>query len=188
MKNILFIFFLVCWTSMNAQYDKATIQFVNNTSKEGFVKIRSYEGVKFKETEDGEVVVYNQNQIIGFDIDGVKYRYVITNNNDIPPILREVIKGKASLYATDMSAGSSSMSFGSGSNLAPLQFQHESRTVYHLLIDNRLYDVGTKLKKRHLKKLNDCPELISQIEKGLQSPKNVVMTIEFYNEQCGSQP
>ena len=167
-----------------SQYDKCTILFKNNTSKEGFVKVRAHDGLKFKENEEDKPIVYNHRQVIGFNIGEKEYRYIQHNPSDTEPrILLKIILGKVSLYAEEFQGGQSSMSVGPGS--IPVQVYREPSTEYYMYKNQRLIKIGKKLKKRHLKKLKDCPELIKKIKNNEIHKTNIITAIEFYNENCG---
>lgn len=112
--------FLLTSLIANAQFQKATILFKNNTSKEGFLKVRSHDGIKFKEKEGDQPVVYNHLQVVGFNMGEAKYRYVKSNTADNEPrILREMIYGTIILYAIETQGGETYMTFGPGTNLPP---------------------------------------------------------------------
>ncbi|WP_397299044.1 hypothetical protein [Nonlabens ulvanivorans] len=186
MKNIiLFALFLLCSISLKAQYQEGIIIFNNNTSKAGFIKTRANESVKFKENDEDQTVVYDHKHIIGFDIDGLKYRYVRTNRTDPPSLYLEIESGKIVLYGLYMQGGTSSIGFGPGTNLQPVYVDQEPYTIYFMVINDRFVRIGTKLKKRHLKMLKDCPELVSKLENGKMKKKRIPEAIEFYNDNCG---
>ncbi|MBF4984581.1 hypothetical protein FNJ87_09665 [Nonlabens mediterrranea] len=186
MKYLLtFSLFMICHLALKAQYQEGIIIFNNNTSKAGFIKTRANDSVKFKENEEDETVVYDHKHIIGFDIDGLKYRYVRTNRTDPPSLYIEIENGKIVLYGLYMQGGTSSIGFGPGSNLQPVYVDRESYTLYFMVIDDRFVRIGTKLKKRHLKMLKDCPELVSKLENGNMKKKRIPEAIEFYNNNCG---
>lgn len=168
---------------MQAQYQKATILFKNDTSKEGYIKVRTNEGVKFKETEEDQPVVYTHKHIIGYDVDELKYRYVRSNGYGDPSLFIEMEKGKIILYGTYWQGGGS-MGFGPG--ISSVQVDGPSYYTYHMLIDGRFIRIGTKLKKRHRKMFKDCPELVKRLENGQISDKSIPEAIEFYNENCDS--
>ncbi|WP_438961369.1 hypothetical protein [Nonlabens sp.] len=184
MKNGMILFlFLSCGLAMQAQYQKATILFKNNSVKEGYIKVRANEGVKFKETEEDQPVVYTHKHIVGYDVDGLKYRYVRSNGYGDPSLFIEMEKGKIILYGTYWQGGST-MSFGPGT-----QSRHvdgEPYYTYHMLINGNFIRIGTKLKKRHRKMFKDCPALVKRLENGRISSKSIPQAIEFYNENCGS--
>jgi hypothetical protein len=61
---------------VNAQFQKGTVLFKNNTAKKGFIKTRSHDGIKFKENKNHRPMIYTHIQVVGFDIEETKYRYV----------------------------------------------------------------------------------------------------------------
>jgi hypothetical protein len=146
--------------------------------------LRSHDGIKFKENEDDKPVVYNHFQVNSFIIEEATYSYVKRNESDNEPqILKEVLKGSIDLYVIDVQGGEYITTFGD-SNL-PVIMKTQSTSTYYMVINNRLIKIGRKLRNRHLKKLKNCPSLISQIDQGEILKRNVVTAIDFYNSNCG---
>lgn len=184
MKQILFLFFFLCSIIGFSQYQKGTLLFKNNTTKEGFIKVRSHDGIKFKENEDDKPIVYNHFQVNSFIIDGATYSYVKRNENDNgPQILKEVLKGTINLYVTDIQGGEYFTAFGNSE--LPIMMTAPSSSNYYMVINNKLIKIGRKLRNRHLKMLKDCPSLIAQINQEEILKRNVVTAIDFYNSNCG---
>jgi hypothetical protein len=189
LKKITVLLFLLGSIAMGAQFQKGTVLFKNNTSKEGYIKIRSHDGLKFKENEDDKPIIYSHLQVIGFDIDETKYRYVKRNSIDVEPvILKEMIHGTIVLYEKEIQGGETSMGFGPDSNLLPVTVDRKSSIVYYMFVNEKLIKIGRKIKNRHLKILKDCPELVSKIKNKEIHKTNVITAIDYYNEHCGKTP
>jgi hypothetical protein len=67
-RKITALLFLLGSLAVNAQFQRGTLLFKNNTSKKGYIKARSHDGLKFKENEDDKPIIYSHLQVIGFDI------------------------------------------------------------------------------------------------------------------------
>ena len=115
---------------MDAQFQKGTLLFKNNTSKEGYIKSKSHNGLKFKENEDDKPVIYSHLQVISFDLDETKYRYVKHNASDMEPIIiKEMISGTIVLYKKEFRGGETPMRFGPDSNLLPVTVDRKSSII-----------------------------------------------------------
>jgi hypothetical protein len=189
LRKITALLFLLGSIAVDAQFQKGTLLFKNNTLKEGYIKTRSHDGIKFKENEEDKPIIYSHLQVIGFDIAETKYRYVKRNASDVEPvILKEMIHGTIVLYEKEFQGGETLMEFGPGTNLPPVIVHLESSITYYMLKDEKLIKIGKKIKNRHLKMLKDCPDLISKIKKEEIHRENVITSIEYYNEHCGKTP
>jgi hypothetical protein len=186
-RKIPVLLFLLASINVNAQFQKATILLKNNTSKEGFLKVRSHDGINFKEKEGDKPVVYNHLQVLGFNVGEAKYRYVKRNTADNEPrILREMIYGTIILYAIETQGGEGYMTFGPGGNLPPVLVSRKPSISYYMLKNEKLIKIGKKIRNRHLKKLKDCPVLVAKIKNEEIHRTNIITAIEFYNQNCGT--
>lgn len=184
MKQVTFLIFILFSVIGSSQYQKGTLVFKNNTSKEGFIKVRSHDGIKFKENENDKPVVYNHLQVASFIIDDATYSYVRRNKNDYEPkIYKEVLKGAIDLYVIDVQGGEYVTTFGN-SNL-PVIMTTKSTSTYYMVMNDKLVKIGRKLRNRHLKMLQNCTSLISKIDEEEILKTNVVTAIDFYNINCG---
>lgn len=184
MKQVIFLFLFLFSIIGSSQYQKGTINFKNNTSKEGYIKVRVNDGIKFKETDDDKPVVYNHLQVTSFTIDEATYSYVKRNEKDNEPqILKEVLKGAIDLYVIDVQGGEYFTTFGD-SNL-PVVMTAPSSSTYYMVLDEKLIKIGRKLRNKHIKMFKDCPSLISKIEEKEILKRNIVTAIDFYNINCG---
>jgi hypothetical protein len=88
MKNIFALFLLLSFTVLYAQYSPGTVYFKDNSTSEGLIKVKMFEGIKFKLKEDTEVVDYTSKQIKGYDVKGWQFRYVESNSSDKPKFFK----------------------------------------------------------------------------------------------------
>lgn len=181
-NKCLLALFLVFGILMNAQYEKGVVVLKDSTKIEGLIKLRITEGIEFKKYEDDKPVIYTSENMLGFDKDGEQFRYVLLNGSNQPKLLNLYVSGKVTFYGIYTPSGKGMHSFGPQSNLAPVEIDRPSRTVYFMLKDGKLTRIGTKLKKKHLKLLKDCALLIEKINNGKICKKSIAIAIEFYND------
>ncbi|MCR1025181.1 MULTISPECIES: hypothetical protein [Flavobacteriaceae] len=184
MKKTLTLFAILSFLFVNAQSDEGTIYLKDSTEIKGLIKIKTFGGVKFKNTIDSEATNYDHKQITGFDTGGEKYRY-INNQEGFPPILlKEKLKGKISLYSNEVYNPGHTIPNGFAGGGTGMTFGGGSATIYHILVKDKLIRVGTKIKKKHLEILKDCTSLIEKIENKDLKKSDVYAIINYYNNSC----
>jgi hypothetical protein len=135
-RKITALLFLLGFIAVDAQFQKGTLLFKNNTSKEGYIKPKSHDGLKFKENEDDKPVIYSHLQVIGFDIEETKYRYVKHNASDVEPIIiKEMISGTIVLYEKEFRGEETPTRFGPDSNLLPVTVDNKSSIIYYMSVN-----------------------------------------------------
>lgn len=183
MKNILTILIVLSCSLANAQFYEGTIILNDSTEIKGLVKIKTLGGVKFKSTEDADPIDYNHKQIIGFNRYGKKYRYVKIQDESLPKLLRESLQGKVSLYFNQVKIVGSTSPPGSISGPGVL-YDGGVKTIYFILINDKLIRVGTKMKKKHLDLLKNCTGLMEKMKNKDYRKNDVYKIIRYYNNQC----
>jgi hypothetical protein len=129
-RKITGLLFLLGFIAVDAQFQKGTLLFKNNTSKEGYIKPKSHDGLKFKENEDDKPAIYSHLQVISFELDETKYRYVKHNASDLEPIIiKEMISGTIVLYEKEFRGEETPTRFGPDSNLLPVTVDRKSSII-----------------------------------------------------------
>ena len=180
MKTIFLVILIFSCSFANAQFNSGTIFLKDSTELKGLIRIKSFGGIKFKATKDSKSTFYDYNKISGFDTDGKKYRYIKNQDGFPPKLFKEVIKGKISLYSKEVYNPGVPNGFGGvGMNMGGT-----SATIYYILIEDKLIRVGTRIKKKHLEILKNCPSLIENIKNKVFKKRDVFKIINYYNNNC----
>ncbi|TYP75313.1 hypothetical protein [Aquimarina intermedia] len=165
MKNIFTILLVFSFSLVNAQFNKGTVFLKDSTKLEGLVRIKTFGGIKFKSTKDSKSTFYDYKTITGFDTEGEKYRYIKYQDGFPPRLLKENIKGKISLYSNEVYNPGHTIPNGFAGGGTGMTFGGGSATIYFILVEDKLQRVGTRLKKKHLKILENCTSLVEKIKK-----------------------
>jgi len=182
MKKTLTIFALLSFLCVNARYYEGTVYFKNNTTAEGFIKIRVFGGIKFKTNKQADAKLLDYNHIDGFDIEYKRYRYIKSQHNFPPKLLNQRILGKICLYSNQVTTPGHMVP--SGFTGGGMSFGGGTATIYYLKINDKLIKIGTRFKKRHLKILSDCPGLIDKIENKEFHKRDILEIVKFYNKNA----
>jgi len=161
MKNIFIILIVFSSSLANAQFNKGTVFLKDSTELKGLIRIKAFGGIKFKPTKDSKPSIYDYNTITGFVTAGEKYRYIKYQDGFGPRLLKENIKGKISLYSNEV--------YNPGHTI-PNGFAGGG--------------VGTRLKKKHLKILENCKSLTGKIKKKDFKKRDVYEILNYYNNSC----
>lgn len=186
MKNIFALFLLLSFTVLYAQYSPGTVYFKDNSTSEGLIKVKMFEGIKFKIKEDTEVVDYTSKQIKGYDVKGWQFRYVESNSSDKPKFLKLILEGEISLYNSEVYSSGLPNSNGSSQGGITFGIGPGTSKIYFIKVNDELIKLGTKLKKKHLTIFENCPTLIEKIKNKEFKKWDFYDIIEYYNEDCNS--
>jgi len=204
MKKIIFILVFLVILPLAAQKNKATLYFRDGTVVEGLAKITSKKKIKFRKKKGSKKELYNYE-----DLDRVKitfnnwdrltistYFYKKTELNKYS-LLREIIKGKLSLYEKKI--------INSGDDWTPMSTSDSGYYVWKqddeiavLLASHKHSDniFSKKYKKTALRYFHDCPVLVKKIEnnefqttispfgQSINKGKNIKKLVNYYNEKC----
>lgn len=184
MKNIFIILIVFSCLLANAQFNKGTVFLKDSTELKGLIRIKAFGGIKFKPTKDSKSTFYDYNTITGFDTAGEKYRYIKYQDGFGPRLLKENIKGKISLYSNEVYNQGHTIPNGLAGGGVGMTFGGGSATIYFILVEGKLLRVGTRLKKKHLKILENCKSLTAKIKKKDFKKRDVYEIINYYNNSC----
>ncbi|MCL7764434.1 hypothetical protein MPF19_13490 [Polaribacter sp. Z014] len=178
----------------SAQYKKGIIFLTDSTEIKGLIKVRTLDGIKYKENDSSSVKKLNDRQLIGYNIteDGIetKYRFKkieskFKNKQRFGPgrkiktdqkIRMKIVRsGKINLYSVFVSNAGSAMGMG-----LPVS----SGNLYYIEKDNKTIKLGTKIKSKYYYLFEDCPELIKKIKTKELKHTNLIEIIEYYNKNC----
>lgn len=182
MKTIIFTFLTVfSFALVYAQYHKGTVYFKGDSTSTGLIRVKTFEGVKFKRSKEAEHVDYSREQIQGYDVKGWQYRYIKKKPGATPKLYKLLIDGKVSLYADTPKSPSHLIADSPPNSVSIMINPYE---IYYLKIEDMLYKVVNMLTKKHIEAFKDCPILIEKIENNEFKKWEVYDIVEFYNYDC----
>lgn len=178
MKRLLILFALLSFSLMNAQYQSGMIYFKDGKTKQGLIIKRNFGGIKFKESKDAEIIVYDYNHITGYDTIDQFFRYKSEYKSS--PILYELLtRGKINLYSLKKSSPGFAIPEGGGAT-----FGGGASSIYFIEKEERFMKLGRKVNKGNLFYFTDCQILIKKIKSKEIKGTNVYNIIDFYNTSC----
>jgi len=170
---------------MNAQFNPGTVYLKAGDSIKGLIKIRTFDGIKYKENKNSEAIIYYNSALSGFNIsfdnELIAYR-LKTVGNGFPRRMALESMGKINLYSKSVynpghtipgGFAGGGMSVGGGSS-----------TIYFLEIKNKLLRIGPKLKKKHYNYFSDCAAFIEKFNAKDLRKTEISEVIAFYNNKC----
>ena len=194
MKFKMFILLLLFFTYGNGQ-NNGTLFFKDGTVKEGFVKFTAFSKIKFKASKKSKWSKYDFSTFSKIEImeegELTTYVEILARGNNGPQIVKELVKGKITLYhlstvGTSMvmnpaTGASSSPSFTSY-NIKNLYVKREQEKVATHLGSNQLFTKN--FKKAASEFFKDCSVLVVKIQQKEFKKRDIEKIVKFYNEEC----
>jgi len=194
--GLLFLFF-----SANAQKTKGTLFFKDGSVKEGLVRLTNGEKVKFRPNKKAKATKYVFSELTEVRImESSKpsiYVQILAKGHNGPRIVKEIVKGRVSLYHLE-TIGSSPMYMpnagdpGGGSfttfgtyNIKNLFVKREGENVATHLGSDQLFTKN--FKKAASEFFKDCEVLVSRIQQREYKKRDVKEIVTFYNNKCDQQ-
>jgi len=170
---------------MNAQFNPGIVYLKAGDSIKGLIKIRTFDGIKYKENKNSDEVIYYNSALSGFNIsydnELVAYR-LKTVGNGFPRRMTFEITGKVNLYSKSVYNPGHSIPGGFAGG--GMTVGGGSSTIYFLEIKNKLIRIGPKLKKKHYKLFSNCPAFIEKFNAKDIKKTEITEVIAFYNKKC----
>lgn len=203
LKNILIIFTILCFSSVNAQYEwtPAKVILKNGTSFRGLVKFPKHSGglisigsteFKYKKKKKSTTKKYGSDtvdQVIFGDEDftTVHYKYVpIKKKKSV--LMERVVRGKANLYTRTVLKSNSTFT---GDPNFPSTATYYDDTQFYLIRDNEQkatliagpnsFGSFIFLAKKYF---SDCSKIIYYLESELYEFNNIIELVDDYNLLC----
>ncbi|MBC3759904.1 hypothetical protein H7U19_15940 [Hyunsoonleella sp. SJ7] len=181
MKRTIALLFMLTFPIIHAQYHEGTVYFKGDSTSQGFIRVKTFDGIKIKPKKDAEPIDYDREQIQGYDVKGWQYRYVKKKPGAMPKLYKLILDGKVSLYADTPKSPSHLIADSPPNSVSIMINPYE---IYYLKIEDMLYKVVNILKKKHMEAFKDCPLLIEKIENNEFKKWEVYDIVEFYNYDC----
>lgn len=177
MKKTFTLLAILSFLFINAQSNEGTIYLKDSTEIKGLIKIKTFGGVKYKTNENSDIIVYENSQLNGYDINenGIIKKYRFKEVQGISRRMKIERLGKINLYSIFVSNSGSAMGMG---------LPTSSGNVYFIEKNNITIRTGARFKKGKLHLIEDCPILIDKIKKKEFKKRDVIKIIDFYNKNC----
>lgn len=190
-----FFLFIILSILINISYcfsqsQEATIYFKDGESIQGYASIKN-DKIKFRVTLDSKADTWTSLMIDRVEFDtffGPKiYKYIKLEKISSPILLELVTEGELSLYRKNDSSWTLDPNFPK--NKFPSNFKTESTINYLIHKDDNFATclncgIINNWKKRTLKFLKDCPELVKKIKKNEFREIHMEEIITYYNDFC----
>jgi hypothetical protein len=157
---------------------------INGEEKISFRKDRKSEKIKYGESQVDRVIFKNSDSEVAY------FEYI--NLSDTKKGLFKIItKGKANLYARNVSMTSSSyMNYGSVSG-GMLNYSSSAYNEFYILRENEsagsplvTAGISRSFNKRAIEYFSDCPSLVSKLEANIYGKNDVLKVVQEYNINC----
>jgi hypothetical protein len=157
---------------------------INGEEKISFRKDRKSEKIKYGESQVDRVIFKNSDSEVAY------FEYI--NLSDTKKGLFKIItKGKANLYARNVSMTSSSyMNYGSVSG-GMLNYSSSAYNEFYILRENEsagsplvTAGISRSFNKRAIEYFSDCPSLVSKLEANIYGKNDILKVVQEYNINC----
>jgi hypothetical protein len=157
---------------------------INGEEKISFRKDRKSEKIKYGESQVDRVIFKNSDSEVAY------FEYI--NLSDTKKGLFKIItKGKANLYARNVSMTSSSyMNYGSVSG-GMWNYSSSAYNEFYILRENEsagsplvTAGISRSFNKRAIEYFSDCPSLVSKLEANIYGKNDILKVVQEYNINC----
>ena len=205
MKFLIF-YFVLFFQLVNAQYQEATLYFIDGDSLFGYGTLKG-EKIKFRVSKDDKADVWDHNMVKGITFHGydfdVKFVYLKVNKNAFYDLYEVLEEGSVTLY-TDTRELSNNLNSPNGYGMLDLSlfFNRKKRVVNNKILDeienkpktvsiyvkrdNEEYptSLNFKFRKKVLEYFAGCSKIEEKVNSGEWFSNNILEIVTFYNDIC----
>ncbi len=194
--NLVLVFLLVL-SSLSAQKTKGTLFFKDGIVKKGLVRLTGSGKIKYKSSKKAKATKYDFSEFEKVDIlenkETVVYVHILARGHNGPQVVRELVKGKVSLYHLLSTGGGPVFMPGNGPGGGSYT-HNRTYDIKHLYVKRKGENVATHLgsdqlftknfKKAASRFFKDCTSLVQKIENRAYKKRDIKEIVAFYNNEC----
>ena len=157
---------------------------IHGEEKISFRKDRKSEKVKYGESQVDKVIFKKSDSEVAY------FEYI--NLSDTKKGLFKIItKGKANLYARNVSISSGGYMTSGGVSGGMWNYSTTDFNEFYILRENEsavsplvTAGISRSFNKRAIEYFSDCPSLVSKLEAGIYGKNDILKVVEEYNKNC----
>lgn len=160
---------------------------INGEEKVTFRKHRQSEKTKYNESQVEKVIFKNSDSEVAY------FEYVNLSETK-KGLFKIITKGKAKLYARNVSMTSGSyMNNGGASGFGGGMWNYSSSALneFYILRENEAAatplvtaGISRSFKQRAIEFFSDCPSLVSKLQDNIYGKNDILKVVEEYNKNC----
>ncbi|SEA54986.1 hypothetical protein SAMN05443667_105207 [Flavobacterium gillisiae] len=157
---------------------------INGEEKISFRKDRKSEKVKYGESQVDKVIFKNSDSEVAY------FEYINLSETK-KGLFKIITKGKANLYARNVSISSGGYMTSSGVSGGMWNYSTTDFNEFYILRENELAAsplatarISRSFNNRAIEYFSDCPSLVSKLEAHIYGKNDILKVVEEYNKIC----